>query len=77
MHSSLDTAPGEWEGSGRGGSLNASSSDIVYYHQVHHDKFSCGELVGQDCDMAKRFTGHKVTPSRMQRIHDAITEGKC
>jgi len=46
-------------------------------HKVHHEKFSCGELVSGDCDLAGRFTGHKVTPSRMKRIHDTISEGKC
>ena len=45
--------------------------------QVHHEKFSCGELVARDCDMAARFTGHKVTPARMVSIHDAILGGLC
>jgi len=45
--------------------------------KIHSDKFSCGELVNLDCDMKARFTGHKVTPSRMKRIHDAIISGGC
>ena len=31
--------------------------------KIHHEKFSCGELVSEDCEMAKRFTGHKVRKS--------------
>jgi len=45
--------------------------------KIHHEKFSCGELVSEDCEMAKRFTGHKVTPSRMQKIHQSLEEGIC
>ena len=50
---------------------------IFIIAQVHHEKFSCGELVARDCDMAARFTGHKVTPARMISIHDAILGGLC
>ena len=28
--------------------------------KVHSPKFSCGQLVAQDCDMATQLTGHKV-----------------
>ena len=80
MLSSLDTAPGRLEASERSVSdniLEPFSRHDPDPDQVHHDKFSCGELVTEDCDMARRFTGHKVTPARMKRIHDTIKEGKC
>ena len=28
--------------------------------KVHNPKFSCGQLVAEDCDMATQLTGHKV-----------------
>ena len=80
MLSSLDTAPGGLAGSERSEFVLYLSSFLILElnsDQVHHDKFSCGELVTEDCDMARRFTGHKVTPARMKRIHDTIREGKC
>jgi len=45
--------------------------------KIHHEKFSCGELVNTDCEMTKKFSGHKVTPSRMRKIHQSIEEGTC
>jgi hypothetical protein len=45
--------------------------------RVHHAAFSCGQLVREDCDMGKLFTGHKVTPSRMGDIHSALRRGDC
>jgi len=45
--------------------------------KVHHPKFSCGQLVAQDCDMATQLTGHKVTPDRMVQIHSLLQRGGC
>lgn len=44
---------------------------------LHHGAFSCGEMVPRDCDMASRFTGHKVTPERMVAIAGALRRGEC
>lgn len=46
-------------------------------NRVHHAAFSCGQLVGEDCDMGRLFTGHKVTANRMRRIHSAMRRGDC
>ena len=44
---------------------------------VNDPRFSCGQLVDKDCDMADRFTGHKVTPDRMWIIHNKLQKGLC
>ena len=50
----------------------------VGLHPPRHDaRFSCGEVVARDCDMAKRFTGHKVTPQRQFKIVEAVEGGLC
>jgi len=44
---------------------------------VNDPRFSCGQLVEKDCDMAKLFTGHKVTPERMWTIYQKLQKGIC
>ena len=44
---------------------------------VNDPRFSCGQLVEKDCDMAKLFTGHKVTPERMWIIYQKLQKGIC
>ena len=43
----------------------------------NNPRFSCGQLVEKDCDMAKLFTGHKVTPERMWTIYQKLQKGIC
>ena len=45
--------------------------------KIHSDKFSCGELVTNDCDMKNKFTGHKVTPDRMKTVWRKLEDGLC
>lgn len=40
-------------------------------------RFSCGQLVNQDCDMLRKFTGHKVTPERMFTIWEKLHNKVC
>ena len=40
-------------------------------------RFSCGQLVQQDCQMSHQFTGHKVTPERMWAIHEKLMNNQC
>ena len=35
-------------------------------------RFSCGQIVSNDCDMKKKFTGHKVTPERQFSIFEKL-----
>ena len=40
-------------------------------------RFSCGQLLDNDCDMSRKFTGHKVTPERMYSIHESLMNNLC
>jgi len=50
---------------------------IGLHPPVNDPRFSCGQLVENDCDMAAKFTGHKVTPERMWTIHNKLLKGYC
>ena len=45
--------------------------------KVHQEKFSCGQLVEEDCELTTSFTGHKITPARMVEIYSKLTSGTC
>ena len=45
--------------------------------KVHQERFSCGQLVEQDCELSYSFTGHKITPVRMVDIHNKLASGNC
>ncbi|XP_071530209.1 beta-1,3-galactosyltransferase 1-like isoform X2 [Panulirus ornatus] len=45
---------------------------IGVHPPVHDDRFTCGEMVNDDCDLVQIFTGHKITPERMYHIWDKI-----
>lgn len=40
-------------------------------------RFSCGQLVNQDCELKHKFTGHKITPERMWNIHEKLNGALC
>ena len=40
--------------------LKEEEKHFFNYLKVHDPKFSCGQLVAEDCDMATQLTGHKV-----------------
>nr|XP_027223520.1 beta-1,3-galactosyltransferase 1-like [Penaeus vannamei] len=39
---------------------------------VHDARFSCGEMVVDDCDLAQAFTGHRISPERMYHIWEKL-----
>nr|XP_045604376.1 beta-1,3-galactosyltransferase 1-like isoform X1 [Procambarus clarkii] len=39
---------------------------------VHDTRFTCGEMVNDDCDLVQVFTGHRITPERMYHIWDKL-----
>ncbi|KAK3869820.1 hypothetical protein Pcinc_024906 [Petrolisthes cinctipes] len=39
---------------------------------IHDNRFSCGEMVNDDCDLVQVFTGHRITPERMYHIWDKL-----
>ena len=39
-------------------------------------RFSCGQMVMRDCEMARMFTGHKVAAERQFDIWEAMQEGR-
>ena len=50
----------------------------VGIHPPQNDiRFSCGQLVENDCEMKTKFTGHKVTPERMWIIDEKLSQGYC
>ena len=47
-------------------------------HPPRHDgRFSCGQMVLEECEMSKMFTGHKVNPDMMFGIVEALEKGNC
>ena len=47
-------------------------------HPPQNDpRFSCGQLVADDCEMKRKFTGHKVTPERMWAIEEKLSNNQC
>lgn len=40
-------------------------------------RFSCGQIVAEDCEMQTKFTGHKINPERMWSIQDKLEKGFC
>jgi len=47
-------------------------------HPPQNDpRFSCGQLVTDDCEMKRKFTGHKVTPERMWAIEEKLSNNQC
>ncbi|KAK7079561.1 Beta-1,3-galactosyltransferase 5 [Halocaridina rubra] len=45
---------------------------IGVHPPVHDARFSCGEMVMEDCDLAQLFTGHRITPDRMYQIWEKL-----
>ncbi|XP_064115346.1 beta-1,3-galactosyltransferase 1-like isoform X2 [Macrobrachium nipponense] len=39
---------------------------------VHDGRFSCGEMVMDDCDLTQVFTGHRISPDRMFQIWEKL-----
>ena len=54
-----------------------SAQKIALHPSINDQRFSCGQLVSEDCDMNDLFTGHKVTPDRMFSIHEKLSENRC
>ncbi|XP_076030130.1 beta-1,3-galactosyltransferase 1-like [Oratosquilla oratoria] len=53
--------------------VTAHLAQSVGVHPPRHDpRFSCGEMVNEDCDLAQAFTGHKVNPERMYQIWEKL-----
>ena len=50
---------------------------IGLHPPMNDHRFSCGQLVVKNCDMIGLFTGHKVTPDRMNEIYDELELGNC
>lgn len=44
---------------------------------LHDSRFSCGEMVIRECQMANMFTGHKVTPEMQFSIFETLSEQAC
>ncbi|KAG7161061.1 Beta-1-3-galactosyltransferase 1-like 7 [Homarus americanus] len=45
---------------------------IGVHPPVHDNRFTCGEMVNDDCDLVQVFTGHRITPERMYHIWDKL-----
>ncbi|XP_037091053.1 beta-1,3-galactosyltransferase 1-like [Pollicipes pollicipes] len=39
----------------------------------HHEGFSCGNILADDCDLVQLFNAHKITPARQYLIWDKFT----
>ncbi|KAG0719393.1 Beta-1,3-galactosyltransferase 1 [Chionoecetes opilio] len=39
---------------------------------IHDARFTCGERVTDDCDLAQGFTGHHIGPERMYRVWEKL-----
>ena len=50
---------------------------IGLHPPANDPRFSCGQLVEDDCDMSTKFTGHKVTPERMFSMFETLSEHLC
>ena len=45
---------------------------IGLHPPANDGRFSCGQLVTDDCQMLDKFTGHKITPERMWSIQENL-----
>ncbi|XP_047477248.1 beta-1,3-galactosyltransferase 1-like isoform X1 [Penaeus chinensis] len=46
--------------------------DVGVSAPVHDARFSCGEMVVDDCDLVQVFTGHRISPERMYHIWEKL-----
>nr|XP_053642023.1 beta-1,3-galactosyltransferase 1-like [Cherax quadricarinatus] len=53
--------------------VTAHLARVIGVHPpVHDTRFTCGEMVNDDCDLVQVFTGHKITPERMYHIWEKL-----
>ncbi|XP_050708526.1 beta-1,3-galactosyltransferase 1-like isoform X1 [Eriocheir sinensis] len=53
--------------------VTAHLAKKVNAHPPTHDaRFTCGERVTDDCDLAQAFTGHHIGPERMYRVWEKL-----
>lgn len=50
---------------------------IGLHPPLHDERFSCGQMVTNQCSMKHMFTGHKVTPSMQVEIMEKMKNGQC